>query len=264
MKESMRNEAYARYIENSRVVRSSDNEEAKRCLSEIAAKVDSLSQTIEKRLTEGKDSSESTLKELENSLLTKITELDEKQSQITDALESIAGLIKEQSKKETRNQEVQTEKVITVTVDTKNRKRKSSDHNRTFHHTCSEKKQVTSHRLRSNSTSASTSKKPRTNLRMQFQRRRLAEMTNQSRSRMATRSSPRIERNRGPVEVFNNSKSILSSSSESEQSVQEISGYVNHHSTPLKPVSPESNQTFTLTRRTPKRYIEFTSESDTE
>ena len=109
------------------------------------------------RLTEGKESSESTLKELEKSLLTKITELDEKQSQITDALESIAGLIKEQSKKETRNQEVQTEKgfkiskgfflilkivlVITVTVDTKNRKRKSSDHNRTFHHTCSEKKQ---------------------------------------------------------------------------------------------------------------------------
>ena len=107
------------------------------------------------RLTEGKKSSESTLKELEKSLLTKITELDDKQSQITDALESIAGLIKEQSKKETRNQEVQTEKgfiskrffefkkhlVITVTVDTKNRKRKSSDHNRTFHHTCSEKKQ---------------------------------------------------------------------------------------------------------------------------
>ena len=63
MKESMRNEvhlnfkpiqaktkfqAYARYIENSRVVRSNDNEETKRCLNEIAIKVDSLSQTIEK------------------------------------------------------------------------------------------------------------------------------------------------------------------------------------------------------------------------
>ena len=32
------------------MVRSNDNEETKRCLSEIAAKVDSLSQTIEKVL----------------------------------------------------------------------------------------------------------------------------------------------------------------------------------------------------------------------
>ena len=42
--------------------------------------------------------------------MAKIKELDDKQSEITDALESIAGLIKEQSKKETRNQEIQTEK----------------------------------------------------------------------------------------------------------------------------------------------------------
>ena len=62
------------------------------------------------QLTEGKESSESTLKELEKSLVAKIKELDDKQSEITDALESIAGLIKEQSKKETRNQEIQTEK----------------------------------------------------------------------------------------------------------------------------------------------------------
>ena len=62
------------------------------------------------QLTEGKESSESTLKELEKSLVAKIKELDDKQSEITDALESIAGLIKEKSKKETRNQEIQTEK----------------------------------------------------------------------------------------------------------------------------------------------------------
>ena len=66
------------------------------------------------QLTEGKESSESTLKELEKSLVAKIKELDDKQSEITDALESIAGLIKEQSKKETRNQEIQTEKGLVL------------------------------------------------------------------------------------------------------------------------------------------------------
>ena len=40
--------AYARYMENTRVVRTNDNEETKRSLSEISSKIDSFVQNIEK------------------------------------------------------------------------------------------------------------------------------------------------------------------------------------------------------------------------
>jgi len=280
-------------MENTRVVRTNDNEETKRSLSEISSKIDSFVQNIEKQLTENVDKTQSTVNELEKAFDTKVTQLNDRCSQISDALETITELIKQQQTKETRSQECQTEKVITVTVDTsKSRKRKrTTEHNRTFHHTTtaamkSEKQQITSHRLRSNSTSASSSSKKvhrSANLRMQFQRRRLAEMTNHQKSlhpsRMGTRSSPRIERSRAKpmlndsrlneVESRSSNRSILSSSSseidDSELiSVQDISGYVNHHSTPLKPLSSPEQQHHNTTRRTPKRYIEFTSESDTE
>merc|ERR1719228_3295131 len=108
---------------------------------------------------------QSTVNELEKALDTKITQLNDRCSQISDALDTITELIKQQQAKESRSQECQTEKVITVTVDTsKSRKRKATaDHNRTFHHTTmattKSEKQVASHRLRSNSTSASSSSK---------------------------------------------------------------------------------------------------------
>ena len=40
--------AYARYLENARMVRSNDSEETKRAIVELSSKVDSLVQNIEK------------------------------------------------------------------------------------------------------------------------------------------------------------------------------------------------------------------------
>jgi len=261
-KEPVRNEAYARYLENARMVRTNDSEETKRAIVELSTKVDSLVQNIEKKLDENGSALKSSVVELEKSFESQIKEIDQKCSQLNQTLVSITELIKEQGTKETRNQEVQTEKVITVTVQNKQRKRKSMDHNRTFHHPVPEKKNITGIRLRSNSTSerSSETKRPRCDLRMQYQRRRLAEMSKNIPKRV-TRSSPRIERCR--ADYNNNNRSILSSSESEDPSVQEISGYVNHHSTPLKP-EETSPEIVPLTRRTPKRYIEFTSESDTE
>ena len=50
------------------------------------------------------------MNELEKALDTKITQLNDRCSQISDALETITELIKQQQAKETRSQECQTEK----------------------------------------------------------------------------------------------------------------------------------------------------------
>ena len=52
----------------------------------------------------------SSVVELEKTFESQIKEIDQKCNQLNQTLESITELIKEQSAKETRNQEVQTEK----------------------------------------------------------------------------------------------------------------------------------------------------------
>ena len=66
--------------------------------------------TGSKQLTENVDKTLSTVNELEKAFDTKVTQLNDRCSQISDALETITELIKQQQTKETRSQECQTEK----------------------------------------------------------------------------------------------------------------------------------------------------------
>ena len=59
----------------------------------------------------------SSVVELEKTFESQIKEIDQKCNQLNQTLESITELIKEQSAKETRNQEVQTEKGKPVLFD---------------------------------------------------------------------------------------------------------------------------------------------------